>query len=401
MTHEPLSALLRAALDAAERGWHVFPLRPGGKRPALHGESACAGTGNCATGHRKWEQRATTDPDRIRAAWATGPFNVGIATGPSGLVVVDLDVPKSGATTVVDLHGRRGDAAFLADVVYVGRPLNKGGWNLPGHPLANPFPVGRGATRAEVVEQYRAWLADQSELVARELPSLRGKRLGCWCPPGMPCHARVLAELLNTGTPDGVTTFTALCERAGQAVPTTYRTRTPSGGQHLYFTAPTGVRLTNTAGTLAPLVDTRASGGYVVAAGSTTPTGPYEALCGPETAALPGWLLSILKPAPKPVQAPPRVVTGQSRRYADVALDNEVCNVATAGDGTRNATLLRAARALGRFIASGDLTRTRVEDALRGAAGGNATEPQRYYDDVIRRALDWSITHNSPRGRAA
>ncbi len=42
----------------------------------------------------KWEQRATTDPDRIRAAWSRAPFNVGIATGPSGLLVVDLDVPK-------------------------------------------------------------------------------------------------------------------------------------------------------------------------------------------------------------------------------------------------------------------------------------------------------------------
>ncbi|TFV34374.1 hypothetical protein E4K10_24465 [Streptomyces sp. T1317-0309] len=33
--------MLRAALDAAERGWHVFPLRPGGKPPALHGEKSC------------------------------------------------------------------------------------------------------------------------------------------------------------------------------------------------------------------------------------------------------------------------------------------------------------------------------------------------------------------------
>ncbi|WP_174855817.1 bifunctional DNA primase/polymerase, partial [Streptomyces rishiriensis] len=38
MTHDAQSALLRAALDAAARGWHVFPLRPGTKRPALHGE---------------------------------------------------------------------------------------------------------------------------------------------------------------------------------------------------------------------------------------------------------------------------------------------------------------------------------------------------------------------------
>jgi hypothetical protein len=42
-------------------------------------------------GHAGWEQRATTDPNRIRRAWSTGPFNVGIATGPAGLVVVDVD----------------------------------------------------------------------------------------------------------------------------------------------------------------------------------------------------------------------------------------------------------------------------------------------------------------------
>ncbi|MET9483513.1 bifunctional DNA primase/polymerase [Streptomyces sp. NPDC006638] len=86
--------LLTAARNAAEHGWHVFPLRPGDKRPALHGEASCSLKGECAGGHRKWEQRATTDPDRIRRAWAAGPFNVGIATGPSRLLVVDLDLPK-------------------------------------------------------------------------------------------------------------------------------------------------------------------------------------------------------------------------------------------------------------------------------------------------------------------
>ncbi|NEC92495.1 bifunctional DNA primase/polymerase [Streptomyces sp. SID12501] len=298
--------LLNAALTAAEQGWHVFPLRPGTKRPALHGEAACPGTGPCMVGHRKWEQRATTDPDVIRTAWSRAPYNVGIAAGPSGLLVVDLDMPKP--------NSRNGQC--------------------------------------------------------------------------------------SSDTPDGATTFTALCERAGHRVPDTYRVRTASGGSHLYFTAPDGVRLTNTAGTIGPLVDTRATGGYVVAAGSITPIGPYKALSGSVAAPVPGWLLSILKPAPKPLQAPSVPVAGQSSRYADVAFTNEVHNVATAADGTRNATLLRAARALGRFIASGDLTRVRVEDALRGAAGANATQPQRYYDDVIRRALDWSITHNSPRARA-
>jgi hypothetical protein len=90
--------LLTAALAAAERGWHVFPLRVGAKQPALRGYDRCPRTGACADNHQGWEQRATTDPDRIRAAW-TGPgasFNVGIACGPSGLVVIDLDTAKPG-----------------------------------------------------------------------------------------------------------------------------------------------------------------------------------------------------------------------------------------------------------------------------------------------------------------
>ncbi|WP_405934491.1 bifunctional DNA primase/polymerase [Streptomyces longwoodensis] len=301
MTHDPRSALLRAALDAAARGWHVFPLRPGAKRPALHGEQACPRTGECASGHAKWEQRATTDPDRIRAAWSRAPFNVGIATGPSGLLVIDLDVSKD-----------------------------------------------KGSSDA-------------------------------------PC---------------GATTFAALCERAGQAVPTTYRVRTASGGMHLYFTAPAGLRLTNTARTIGELVDTRAWGGYVVAAGSTTPAGPYEALCGPEVAALPDWLCRILRPAPKPSQAPSVAVAGQSRRYANVALTAETRNVATAQSGAREAALFRAARALGRFVAWGDLPRHVVEQALQEAgetAGLTAAECR----STLRSALNWSITHNTRRRDAA
>jgi len=68
--------LLSAALVAAGRGWSVFPLVPGEKTPAVRG----------------WEQRATTDRRQIYRWWASGSgHNVGIACGPSGLVVIDLD----------------------------------------------------------------------------------------------------------------------------------------------------------------------------------------------------------------------------------------------------------------------------------------------------------------------
>ncbi|MFJ9542376.1 bifunctional DNA primase/polymerase [Streptomyces sp. NPDC101225] len=297
--------LLRAALEAAERGWHVFPIRPHLKRPpALHGTEACPRTGACANGHLTWEQRATRDPDRIRAAWSHAPFNVGIATGPSGLVVVDLDKPKT--------------------------DKDKG----------------------------------------------------------------------SSDAPCGAATFGALCERAGHAVPDTYRVRTASGGEHLYFTAPDDVRLTNTARTIGELVDTRAWGGYVVAPGSTTPAGAYEALCGSVAAALPAWLQSILEPPPRAPQAPSMAVAGQSRRYADVALANEARNVAMAQVGEREATLFRAARGLGRFVAWGDLPRHVVEQALQEggeAAGLSASECR----STLRSALNWSIAHNSGRRDAA
>ncbi|MFI2478685.1 bifunctional DNA primase/polymerase [Nocardia xishanensis] len=68
---------LRAvALAAAARGWPVFPLRPGGKTPAI----------------KRWPQLASTDNDRIHHWWNTNPrYNTAIATGPAGLHVIDLD----------------------------------------------------------------------------------------------------------------------------------------------------------------------------------------------------------------------------------------------------------------------------------------------------------------------
>ena len=171
----------QAALNAAGRGWHVFPLRPDSKRPAFpdHDERHCTRRDpRCRNGHTGWEPRATTDTTRITRAWTRTPYNVGIACGPSRLVVVDLDTPKPGDTP------------------------------------------------------------------PRE-----------WDRPGIRTGADVLA---------------ALCDEAGQPYPAaTYTVSTPSGGTHLYFTAPAGAGLRNTAGALGWLVDTRAGGGYVVGAAST------------------------------------------------------------------------------------------------------------------------------------
>jgi hypothetical protein len=77
-------ALLRSALAAARLGWHVFPCVTDGKRPALRGN---------------WRDLATTSPAQIRDWWARAAYNIGISCGPSGLVVVDLDMPRPGTAT--------------------------------------------------------------------------------------------------------------------------------------------------------------------------------------------------------------------------------------------------------------------------------------------------------------
>jgi hypothetical protein len=95
----PPDVLLDAALACAARGWPVFPLRPASKRPAFpdHDAAHCSGTDpRCGGGHTGWEERATTDPARITRAWATARYNIGTATGPAGLIVIDLDKPEPG-----------------------------------------------------------------------------------------------------------------------------------------------------------------------------------------------------------------------------------------------------------------------------------------------------------------
>ncbi|MFE1231706.1 bifunctional DNA primase/polymerase [Streptomyces sp. NPDC058745] len=300
MTHPYRSALLRAARDAAEHGWPVFPLRPGDKRPAGHPEASCPGTGRCAEGHLVPEQRATLDPDLIRAAWTMRPYNVGIATGPAGLLVVDLDTVKA------------------KDV---------------------------------------------------------------------------------KGTPDGVTSFKALCERAEQAVPATLRVRTASGGQHLYFAQPAGARLKSSAKRLAPHIDTRGWGGYVVAPGSTLPNGTYAVLDNAPVAELPTWLLEALTPPEKPARPVVLPLPSRASRYAVVALERETAAVATAVEGGREAELFRAARAVGRFVAWGDLDRHVVEDAFQ-AAGESAGLRPAECRSTLRSALNWSIRTARPRETA-
>ncbi|HEX5740317.1 MAG TPA: bifunctional DNA primase/polymerase [Pilimelia sp.] len=273
----PDADLLAAALAHAARGWHVFPLRPDDKRPTFpdHAAEDCTGRDprcRAAGRHLGWEPRATTDPDRIRRAWSTRPYGIGLACGPSRLVVVDLDVPK-------------GDA-----------------------------------------------------------------------PAGL----------------TGLDTIAELAAAHATGIDATYTVTTGRGGTHLYYRHPdVGPALRNTAGTLGPMVDTRAHGGYVVAAGSTVAGRPYVVDLDTDPAPLPAWLAALLAPAPLPPQRPVVVdlPTDRTGAYVRAAINREAERVTTAPDGERNRSLYIAAVALGQLAAGGALAEDDARAVLEQAAG--------------------------------
>lgn len=188
--------------------------------------------------------------------------------------------------------------------------------------------------------------------------------------------------------PNGMDVFLLVCAEAGQIPPLdTFTVTTPSGGTHLYFTAPDGVELRNTQGErgngLGWGIDIRANGGYVVAparsgGAAATPRAP---------AVLPAWLAERLRPAALPPQQPTTIATGHGRRarYLDTAIQAEVARVRTAVGGERNFTLYCAATALGQLVAGGELDDQEVTATLLDAAR----------DHVAADAYGWNQAHKT------
>jgi len=251
-----------AAAAAARRGWAVFPCRPGDKRPAV----------------QDWENRACTDPERVARYWPSPRHNVGIACGPSRLVVVDLDA-----------HG-------------------------------------------ELPEEWQ------------ELP----------------------------GVHDGKDVLVQICDWAGQPWPTTYTVATPSGGWHLYFAAPQGSGIRNSASLIGPQVDVRGTGGYVVAAGSAVGGGAYEVITEDDPAPLPEWIARLLSPkAAQPDRRPGGHGSAPGR------LAGLLRAVEQAKPGTRNETLFWAASRAAEMVAEGKAGDGDVVGQLvEAAAAAGLSEPE-------------------------
>lgn len=153
---------------------------------------------------------------------------------------------------------------------------------------------------------------------------------------------------------------------------------TGSGGIHLFFAHP-GEHLPNSASRIAPGVDVRGDGGYVVAPPSIHPSGrAYRwGLDGHEIESpMPEWLLEAARPPEREPSVPPedrRIPPSMdsswgATAYGAVVLRGEARNVAEAPEGQRNETLNRSAYRVGCFVYGGEISELRAEELLLEAA---------------------------------
>jgi hypothetical protein len=142
-------------------------------------------------------------------------------------------------------------------------------------------------------------------------------------------------------------------------IPATRCFKTRLGGSHCYFQHAPGVR--NSAGKIAPGIDVRGSGGYVVSwwcAGlpcvNHSPVAPW-----------PGWLLRLILPPPAKL-LPGRPHGGT--RNGDASIAGILKTVAGAPEGQRNQRLHWSACRLADRVRAGQLRRIVAEALLAEAA---------------------------------
>ncbi|WP_030377024.1 MULTISPECIES: bifunctional DNA primase/polymerase [unclassified Streptomyces] len=123
---------------------------------------------------------------------------------------------------------------------------------------------------------------------------------------GLPPHHLIGVDLDTKSGTDSSTALRELALRHLFTIPPTVVVVTPSGGRHLWLTGPPDVVVPNSASRLAPGIDIRGAGGYLVGPGSRTDHGVYETAPGAAhlpPAPCPAPLLRLLLPPPRPDRA--------------------------------------------------------------------------------------------------
>ncbi|WP_425245982.1 bifunctional DNA primase/polymerase [Streptomyces sp. NEAU-NA10] len=156
---------------------------------------------------------------------------------------------------------------------------------------------------------------------------------------GLPPHHLIGVDLDTKSGADSSTALRELALRHLFTIPPTVVVLTPSGGRHLWLTGPPDVVVPNSAGRLAPGIDIRGAGGYLVGPGSRTDHGVYATAPGSAhlaPAPCPRALLRLLLPPPRtPHLTPPATAGAHGRGLIQFVL--------AAHEGQRNTRLFWAA----------------------------------------------------------
>lgn len=210
--------------------------------------------------------------------------------------------------------------------------------------------------------------------------------------------------VIDVDTKNGEDGFASLLllEREIGELPITRCARTPSGGVHLYFRAPTDATIRNSARSIAPGLDVRADGGYVLAPPSMIDGKPYEWTIERAVAELPpAWVerLSRRRESQPGADVGHRAETvdpngfrssdNRARGYCMGALDDACEELATTPLGARNDAINRLFFPLGGLIATGGIDEREIWDAACAAMDRwpRHERDQRKDHDTLSRAL--------------
>lgn len=202
-------------------------------------------------------------------------------------------------------------------------------------------------------DQIRAWWVRWPDAL---VATPTGQRTGLWV-------FDVDGEL-------GRKSLCALLARLGLEQPadlTSVMAETPGGGLHLYFRHRAGERPRTRAGDIAPGLDTRGDGGYIIAPGNRLPDGRQYRLIGAARQ------LSEARPAPRELVY---LATFNTRERAEIASEPDLCEAIRAAEPADWPGILEAHRrtklqriASRTVTASPDAMRRQAQHDLQEAAG--------------------------------
>lgn len=218
------------------------------------------------------------------------------------------------------------------------------GWKLHPcklnkHPILDDWP--NKATSD--VDQIKKWWA---KYPGASIGCVTGDASGFW--------------VLDGDLPDGPAQIEAM------NLPETLTQKTGGGGYQYFFSyAANGIR--NSAKKIAPCVDVRGSGGYVILPPSPHPSGGnYEWTKKRKIIKAPSWLTE--KARKKPERPVSNGFIGETTPYGNAALINEITTLSATPNGQRNDALNNSSFLLGRLVGGGELDEQTAINSLTSTA---------------------------------